>query len=116
MNIEQNRTVFIENRLEVYEFESMFSYVVYHQADYTVVTRIALNLHYEPHPACEDHSVVRHFYGHARSQWSLPRQDSDLLDWQEWIKRDEQEQREWMEGKLSETVDEFISSSTFSAS
>ena len=90
MNIEKNRTVFIENRLEVYEFESMFSYIVYHQANYTVVTRVALNANYEPHPACEDLSVVRHFYGYVAK-------DTPDLDWQTWIKKDEQARREWME-------------------
>ena len=103
MDISKNRSLFIEDRLEVYEFESMFSYIVYHWGDYTVVSRIALNANYEPDPACEDLSVIRHFYPYAHK-------DSDRLDWQEWIKADEQARREWIEEQLSETVDEVFAS------
>ena len=36
--------------------------------------------------------------------------DTSDLDWQAWIKRDEQARREWMEERLSETVDEVFAS------
>jgi len=63
-----------EDRVELFEYEAMVSYIVYHQAGYTVVTRVALNANYEPDPACAKDSTVAFF---------KPEED-----WKDWIRTD----------------------------